>query len=132
MNEDKFQQDAIQILDRLTLMPFEERFTLDKTLCELPKCAGTYAVRHGREGILYIGKSLHIRNRFMGSHKANMRETGDPIEAVLEMAIISFLDLDAISFEDCRTDAPGRLRERVAILETVIERQGIDLPGVLS
>lgn len=59
-------------------------------------------------------------------------ETGDPIEAVLEMAIISFLDLDAISFEDCRTDAPGRLRERVAILEAVIERQGIDLPGVLS
>ena len=132
MNEDKFQQDAIQILDRLTLMPFEERFTLDKTLCELPKCAEIYAVRHRREGILYIGKSLTIRNRFMGSHKANMRETGDPIEAVLEMAIISFLDLDAISFEDCRTDAPGRLRERAAILEAVIERQGIDLPGVLS
>ena len=132
MNEDKFQQDAIQILDRLTLMPFEERFTLDKTLCELPKCAEIYAVRHRREGILYIGKSLTIRNRFMGSHKANMRETGDPIEAVLEMAIISFLDLDAISFEDCRTDAPGRLTERVAILEAVIERQGIDLPGVLS
>ena len=73
MNEDKFQQDAIQILDRLTLMPFEERFTLDKTLCELPKCAEIYAVRHRREGILYIGKSLTIRNRFMGSHKANMR-----------------------------------------------------------
>ena len=35
MNEDKFQQDAIQILDRLTLMPFEECFMLDKILCEL-------------------------------------------------------------------------------------------------
>ena len=70
MNEDKFQQDAIQILDRLTLMTFEEYFTLDKTLCELPKCAGIYAVRHRREGILYIGKSLNIRNRFMGGHKA--------------------------------------------------------------
>ncbi len=59
-------------------------------------------------------------------------ETGDPIEAVLEMAIISFLDLDAMSFKDCRTETPGRLRERVAILESVIEQQGIDIPSFLS
>ncbi len=70
MNEDKFQQDAIEILDRLTLMLFEDCFVLDKTLHALPKHSGIYAVKHRSQGILYIGKSFNIRNRFMGGHKA--------------------------------------------------------------
>jgi hypothetical protein len=55
-------------------------------------------------------------------------EVEEPIEAVLEMAIISFLDLDAMSFDDCRTETPGRLRERVEILESIIEQHGIEIP----
>jgi hypothetical protein len=44
-------------------------------------------------------------------------ETDYPIESVLEMAIAFFLDVDCAGFEDCRTETPGALRERIAILE---------------
>jgi hypothetical protein len=55
-------------------------------------------------------------------------EVAEPIEAVLEMAIISFLDLDAMSFGDCRIETPGRLREQVEILASIIHQQGIEIP----
>jgi excinuclease UvrABC nuclease subunit len=70
MDEDKCQQTAIEILDRLTMMPFEDCCKLDKALQYLPKKSGIYAIKHQNEGILYIGKSFNIRNRFMGGHKA--------------------------------------------------------------
>jgi excinuclease UvrABC nuclease subunit len=70
MDEDQCQQAAIEILDRLTAMPFEDCCKLDKTLQYLPKKSGIYAVKHRNEGILYVGKSFNIRNRFMGGHKA--------------------------------------------------------------
>jgi hypothetical protein len=44
-------------------------------------------------------------------------ETDYPVESVLEMAIAFFLDVDCAGFEDCRTETPGALRERIAILE---------------
>ncbi len=44
-------------------------------------------------------------------------ESDYPVESVLEMAIAFFLDVDCAGFEDCRTETPGALRERIAILE---------------
>ncbi|BAU15629.1 hypothetical protein LEP3755_61880 [Leptolyngbya sp. NIES-3755] len=40
-----------------------------------------------------------------------------PIELVVEMAIAGFLDVDALTFADCRITPPGRLREKIEILE---------------
>lgn len=68
----------------------------------------------------------HIREAVI----AYAQETEYPIESVLEMAIAFFLDMDCAGFEDCRTETPGQLRSRLEILETVIQRQGIDLPDL--
>ena len=43
-------------------------------------------------------------------------ETDLPVEFVIEMAIASFLDVDAVTFSDCRIDSPGRLREQIEML----------------
>ena len=51
-----------------------------------------------------------------------------PIEAVLEMAIAFFLDVDSAGFSDCRTQAPSEMRERIEILEGVIQRNGLSVP----
>jgi hypothetical protein len=51
-----------------------------------------------------------------------------PVEIVLEMAIAFFLDLDCAGFADCRTDTPGAMRERIAILEATIRQNGITVP----
>jgi hypothetical protein len=49
--------------------------------------------------------------------EAYATETEMPIEFVIEMAIASFLDVDSTTFADCRTDPPGRLREKIETLE---------------
>ncbi|MEQ8998131.1 MAG: hypothetical protein RID53_16685 [Coleofasciculus sp. B1-GNL1-01] len=51
-----------------------------------------------------------------------------PVEGVLEMAIAMFLDLDCAGFADCRTDTPSMMRERIAILEAVIRKNGLTVP----
>lgn len=53
-----------------------------------------------------------------------------PVEVVLEMAIAFFLDLDCAGFADCRTDTPGAMRERIAILEATIRQNGITVPNL--
>jgi excinuclease UvrABC nuclease subunit len=62
--------EALAILQHLTDQPFEECFALEKKVAALPRQAGIYAIRHREIGILYIGKSLNIRKRFMDGHKA--------------------------------------------------------------
>ena len=43
-------------------------------------------------------------------------------------SIAFFLDLDCAGFADCRTDTPGAMRERIAILEAIIRQNGITVP----
>lgn len=64
------QQDAEAILYYLASIPFEECIALSKEFRELPMTAGLYAVRHRTQGILYIGKTRALRDRFRNGHKA--------------------------------------------------------------
>lgn len=49
--------------------------------------------------------------------EAYAADTGMPLKFIIEMAIASFLDVDSTTFADCRTDSPGRLRERIEMLQ---------------
>ncbi len=63
-------QEAEAILSYLASIPFEDCITLSKEFRELPMGAGLYAVRHRTQGILYIGKTRTLRDRFRNGHKA--------------------------------------------------------------
>jgi excinuclease UvrABC nuclease subunit len=63
-------QDAIRIVNYLASVPFEDCIPLSKEFRELPMSTGIYAVRHRSIGILYIGKTRVLRDRFRGGHKA--------------------------------------------------------------
>jgi hypothetical protein len=52
-------------------------------------------------------------------------ETEMPVEFVLEMAIAGFLDVDSMTFANCRTDSPGQLREQNAILKAKLKAAGL-------
>ncbi len=47
----------------------------------------------------------HLPNRIQDALIARAAEIDYPIEAIIEMAIASFLDTEALSFADCK---PGR------------------------
>lgn len=51
-----------------------------------------------------------------------------PVEFVLEMAIAGFLDLDAMTFSDCRVASPGRLREKIEMLQIELAAAKGQLP----
>lgn len=70
MPEDTLTAEATQILKQLASQPFDQCYPLLKNLTALPKRPGIYAIRHQEQGILYIGKSLNIYQRFMDGHKA--------------------------------------------------------------
>ncbi|MEZ2237286.1 GIY-YIG nuclease family protein [Microcoleus sp.] len=67
---ESIQQEAQAILNILASTPFQDCITLSKEFRELPMRAGIYAVKHRSLGILYIGKSRTLRDRFRGGHKA--------------------------------------------------------------
>ena len=64
------QRSAQAILDYLVSVPFEDCIPVSKEFRELPMSAGIYAVRHRSLGILYIGKTRLLRDRFRGGRKA--------------------------------------------------------------
>ena len=64
------QQEAQAILNILASTPFQDCIALSKEFRELPMKAGIYAVKHRTLGILYIGKTRILRDRFRGGHKA--------------------------------------------------------------
>jgi hypothetical protein len=45
------------------------------------------------------------------------KETQLSPELVIELAIAHFLDVDSVTFDDCRIDSPGVLREQNKILK---------------
>jgi hypothetical protein len=64
------QPEAQAMLDYLASVPFENCIELSKEFLELPRQAAIYAVKHRQFGILYIGKTRALRDRFRGGHKA--------------------------------------------------------------
>ncbi|MEG4440679.1 GIY-YIG nuclease family protein [Microcoleus sp. AT9_B5] len=67
---ESIQQEAQAIVDSLAFIPFEDCIALSKEFRELPMSAGIYAVKHRTLGILYIGKTRTLRDRFRSGHKA--------------------------------------------------------------
>ena len=64
------ESEAEIILHTLASTPFEDCIAISKEFRELPMTAGIYAVKHYTLGILYIGKTRTLRDRFRGGHKA--------------------------------------------------------------
>lgn len=58
-----------------------------------------------------------LPNRISAALRDYAESISYPMELVVEMAIAGFLDLDAITFTDCRVSSPGQLREKVEMLE---------------
>ena len=64
------QQQAIKILDRLVLTPFDSCLEISRTFSHLPRAPGIYSIRHRSEGLLYLGKTNDLSTRFNGGHKS--------------------------------------------------------------
>ena len=43
---------------------------MNRKFNNIPARPGIYAIRHKTDGLLYIGKTKNLRNRFSGGHKA--------------------------------------------------------------
>lgn len=70
----------------------------------------------------------HLPTNIREALEAYAGDTGMPVEFIIEMAIASFLDVDSTTFLDCRTDSPGRLRERIEMLEIQLADAKGELP----
>ncbi|MBD2180151.1 hypothetical protein H6S82_05660 [Planktothrix sp. FACHB-1355] len=70
----------------------------------------------------------HLPTNIREALEAYAADTGMPVEFIIEMAIASFLDVDSTTFADCRTDSPGRLRERIEMLEIQLAAAKGQLP----
>ena len=68
MNE--MEAQAREILQTLLLIPFGSCASITREFHDLPMMPGLYAVRHRRDGLLYLGKAKKLRDRFRGGHKA--------------------------------------------------------------
>jgi len=79
---DANQQEAEAILSYLVSIAFEDCVALSKEFRELPMSAGIYAVRHRSLGVLYIGKTRLLRDRFRGGHKALLWAFIEELQAV--------------------------------------------------
>jgi excinuclease UvrABC nuclease subunit len=67
---ESIEREAEVILHNLASTSFQDCIALSKEFRELPMTAGIYAVKHRTLGILYIGKTRTLRDRFRGGHKA--------------------------------------------------------------
>jgi excinuclease UvrABC nuclease subunit len=54
----------------LISIPFESCASITREFRDLPLLPGLYAVRHREYGLLYLGKTKKLRERFRGGHKA--------------------------------------------------------------
>jgi hypothetical protein len=62
--------------------------------------------------------TLRLPENIQAALKAYANDYQMSIEEVLEMAVVNFLDVDAIGFEDCKpVMTPGQLREENIILK---------------
>jgi excinuclease UvrABC nuclease subunit len=70
MTDSKLQTQALDILNAIAFMPFEQCQSLSRELTNILSRPGIYAIRHKTDGLLYIGKTKSLRGRFSGGHKA--------------------------------------------------------------
>lgn len=61
---------------------------------------------------------IQVPEKIRQALEAYATENQFPIELVVEMALAQFLDVDAVTFEDCDSVmSPGRLREELEMLK---------------
>ncbi len=68
MNDVEAQARAL--LQTLISTPFQSCALINREFLDLPVVPGLYAVRHREHGLLYLGKTKKLRERFRGGHKA--------------------------------------------------------------
>jgi predicted GIY-YIG superfamily endonuclease len=61
---------AHEILYFLVQLPFSDCIPMSRDFARLSSKPGIYAIRHRLEGLLYVGKTQDIKERFRGGHKA--------------------------------------------------------------
>jgi excinuclease UvrABC nuclease subunit len=86
--------EAQRILQKLEEHPFEQGYVLSREFNEFPNRPGIYAVKHRQHGILYVGKSGNIRNRFRGGHKSlcwAFIDRHDPDDVRVIAVVLSFV-----------------------------------------
>lgn len=66
----KLEEQAERLLQTLLSVPFESCALITREFRDLPMSPGLYAVRHREYGLLYLGKTKKLRERFRGGHKA--------------------------------------------------------------
>lgn len=67
IDQESLRQEAFRLLEELQTV---ELIPLSRTFSNLKNQACLYAVQHRTRGILYLGKSFSIRNRFIAGHKS--------------------------------------------------------------
>jgi len=56
--------------------------------------------------------------------EAYASENQFPMDLVIEMALAQFLDVDAVTFDDCNpVMSPGQLREEIEVLRYQLDKQ---------
>jgi hypothetical protein len=70
MNSDPLENQALEILEFLNGLPFEQCASITREFTNLTANASIYAIRHREFGLLYLGKTRYTRERFRGGHKA--------------------------------------------------------------
>lgn len=69
---------------------------------------------------------LRLPDKIRVALDAYASENQFPIDLVIEMAIASFLDVDAVTFDDCSpVMTPGQLREENIILKQQLTKEPI-------
>ena len=124
-NNSELQIQAQRILDAIAFTSFEQCQPLSREFDNIPNRPGIYAIRHRADGLLYKGEVMQAKlqeqlspadaevilkrlpERIRAALIARAAEIEYPVEAVVEMAIASFLDTEALGFADCK---PGRGR----------------------
>jgi GIY-YIG catalytic domain len=65
----EIESEARRILDLLVSIPFAHCYPLSRDFELIPARLGLYALRHRTDGLLYVGKTKNLRDRFRGGHK---------------------------------------------------------------
>ncbi|NES25401.1 MAG: GIY-YIG nuclease family protein [Symploca sp. SIO3E6] len=103
--------EAEIILHTLASTPFADCIALSKEFRELPMTAGIYAVKHRTLGILYIGKTRALRDRFRGGHKALLWAFIEELKAT--DIRIAFYPLDFVQWRQLSLDLEGLIIQAV-------------------
>jgi len=67
---------------------------------------------------------LQIPEKIRQALEAYASENQFPMDLVIEMALAQFLDVDAVTFDDCNpVMSPGQLREEIEVLRYQLDKQ---------